>query len=1446
MTKPAGLTEWETKLCKKLGIEYNTIEEIHKFLLKSLPMYNKMMLVVLPPLHSSLDFIHSNIVESRKEGDSDKAKNKNGAKLDPERCTLAILNAMMATLGPLGLSLTPQGSSSRGTGNFSKDGSRITNKCDFRRGNSIPNASNPIRKALEDKILSHSLQPVKADRNSDANGYSDFDDIDAQQLECLDVSSILANFELPPKEQRSPWVNSFIEKVAFLNVEESEMVHFLENRNDEGYTERNQEIIAYFMAQKLQSAFNLSDTDIVYGRFEAWLVRDVLLQGRIFILRDALCFYLLLPGKVQNPEDKDPDTALHEGALGHSDFYFSSVINNKGWAILRPRTLSLYSGPSKVYFPLKVIDLKNAIHCRIVESTAHYGFQASSPRGSNSTSGVASPAQSETCSFAEEQEEAEVVKGVWFEIVCTNKVYKFQTQGIYSARHWVTALTKAIFTLRNTNSNHEAILKVPLQDVLDYRKKFILRDEDEVSGEETEEKQAQLPVTISLSYTLPAQEVSKNLEDFHMKPAIDESVQNTSDSANFLLFHKGEDLFQLLDFVYDNHMKSSAGPSAESSGLSRTVLSFSNLPTSYYNKVTSTLQPEFSSGTSIMNKIESVNREINKYRHEQNYRNKNGKIVSLQMKERTNSTSKKIVDRVRRVLALSDRLFAHASSKTADQDRIMASEVSDVTFTGDAFDQLDENELDSFDQHWEEDFIVNLPKPFTLLTLKNSGMHIRAQRRNINEVILRYLSLINSDGCEEEKRIDNEWHNENTGNNSPKSTKDSRKKLKKSSKMNVFKKSIKTVSAMGILWSTMPEHFIGTFGDPYYVSDLRERVKAVNRFRKNFSLGPDSVLISSYFTHLKRIIPIYGLLYVSNDKLCFRSLLPGVSTKMILPLREIQLYAKGTLKKSPYFSEHIKVKGMDEVVFEFGNSELRNDFHETIKNGLGNIQASQFESLPSPLCKPSLANATVSKEFNPDRFYRSRIRTARLRLLEDKVSVASGIGFPLILEDDPVVFSEVVPMKPLNIILLTIGSRGDVQPYIALGKALIKEGHNVTIATHAEYADWIVLHGIQHKVLAGDPAELMQLMVTHGSLSVSFLREAHAKFKEWILLLLETSWTACEGADLIIESPSAMSGIHIAEALGVPYIRAFTMPWTRSRAYPHAFIFPDQKRSGSYNLLTHIIFENIFWKGISGQVNAWREKTLGLARTNLHKLQQYRVPFIYNVSPAILPPSVDFPEWVKISGYWFLDEGALNYKPPAELMEFIERARQERKTLVYVGFGSIVVSDANALTQTIVDAILELEVLCILNKGWSDRLSKAEKGPEIKMPPVIFECGSVPHDWLFPKVDVAIHHGGSGTTGASLRAGTPTIIKPFFGDQFFYASRIEEFGAGICLKTLNAKILAKAIRTVTTEKKYKQKVQEIASAMLKERGVMSAVEAIYTELAYAKSLILNIKHNKNG
>lgn len=565
-----------------------------------------------------------------------------------------------------------------------------------------------------------------------------------------------------------------------------------------------------------------------------------------------------------------------------------------------------------------------------------------------------------------------------------------------------------------------------------------------------------------------------------------------------------------------------------------------------------------------------------------------------------------------------------------------------------------------------------------------------------------------------------------------------------------------------------------------------------DRFRDHFALPISENLQATYFGYLHRVLPLYGKIYISDRSFCFRSMLPGSRTKLILPLKDIENVDKEKGFRFGYSGLVIVIKGHEEIFFEFGQPDTRDDCAVTLLQNLETMRYLKESGLLSMEEKESADNAVAEhkalQEARNDGFADHEVKMPKT------AEEARHEGPPILFDDPRASILNFKPTESLRITCLTIGSRGDVQPYIALCKGFIAEGHRPRIATHKEFRDWIVNdHGIEFAEVAGDPAELMRICVENGMFTYSFLKEASSTFRGWIDELLSSAYKACEGSDILIESPSAIAGIHIAEAMQIPYFRAFTMPWTRTRAYPHAFVVPEHKMGGAYNYITYVMFDNVFWKAIAGQVNRWRKKELHLQRTNLEKMQPNKVPFLYNFSPSVVVPPLDYSDWIRVTGYWFLDEGK-DYVPDKKLTDFIQKARADGKKLVYIGFGSIVVSDSAALTRTIVKSVLKADVRCILSKGWSDRLDKKDASePEIPLPEEICQIKSVPHDWLFKQVDAAAHHGGAGTTGASLRAGLPTIIKPFFGDQFFFGSRVEDLGVGIYLRKLNVSVFARAL-----------------------------------------------------
>jgi sterol 3beta-glucosyltransferase len=195
--------------------------------------------------------------------------------------------------------------------------------------------------------------------------------------------------------------------------------------------------------------------------------------------------------------------------------------------------------------------------------------------------------------------------------------------------------------------------------------------------------------------------------------------------------------------------------------------------------------------------------------------------------------------------------------------------------------------------------------------------------------------------------------------------------------------------------------------------------------------------------------------------------------------------------------------------------------------------------------------------------------------------------------------------------------------------------------------------------------------------SPGFFKESLGSYRTWLddrewpykgalSIVLVDAWKACHDADVLIESPSAMAGIHIAEALKIPYFRAFTMPWTRTNAYPQAFMVPAFEMGPSFNYSTYVLFDNIIWRATSGQINRWRKKHLKLPPTDMSSLSITKVPFLYNFSSAVVPKPLDWHDDITITGYWTLENSDTDWTPPQDLADFIKKAKDEGRPLVYI------------------------------------------------------------------------------------------------------------------------------------------------------------------------------------
>jgi len=612
--------------------------------------------------------------------------------------------------------------------------------------------------------------------------------------------------------------------------------------------------------------------------------------------------------------------------------------------------------------------------------------------------------------------------------------------------------------------------------------------------------------------------------------------------------------------------------------------------------------------------------------------------------------------------------------------------------------------------------------------------------------------------------------------------------------------------------------------------------ETADKFRAAFAYDEKETLLGYFPGYIYRLLPVFGKLYISTNHFCFKSSGPlAVRTRMTLPIRDILASEKSKATRFGHHGLIIIVKGHEELFFEFSAEDKRDAFVHLLERQMEDVRK-RLEAGDAVTPKSGKRDALILEEFEARTS--SSSDSEPTPLTDNMADSLPAVMFTSASST----FLTFKPKKSLRFTFLTIGSRGDVQPYIALSKGLMADGHKCKIATHGEFKEWIESHGIEFGYVGGDPAELMRICIENGTFTVSFLKEGLSKFRGWLDDLLKTSWAACQGTDVLVESPSAMGGYHIAEALGIPYFRAFTMTWTRTRAYPHAFAVPERKMGGSYNYMSYVMFDQVFWRAIAGQINRWRRNLLNLGPTSLDKMEPHKIPFLYNFSPHVVPPPLDWPEWIRVTGYWFLDDADVSAKkwtPPESLVAFIDGAHSSGHKVVYIGFGSIVVPDPKAMTRCVIDAVLKSGVHAILSKGWSDRLAKTHDAsePEVPLPPQIYPIQSAPHDWLFHRIDAACHHGGAGTTGASLRAGIPTIIHPFFGDQFFWADRVEALGVGTGVRKLTVSALSDALVSATSDPKQIARAKTIGEHIRADDGVATAIESLYRDMEYARSLI---------
>lgn len=411
----------------------------------------------------------------------------------------------------------------------------------------------------------------------------------------------------------------------------------------------------------------------------------------------------------------------------------------------------------------------------------------------------------------------------------------------------------------------------------------------------------------------------------------------------------------------------------------------------------------------------------------------------------------------------------------------------------------------------------------------------------------------------------------------------------------------------------------------------------------------------------------------------------------------------------------------------------------------------------------------------------------------------------------------------MQIVLMASGTRGDVQPMIALGIALKAVGHTVRLVAGSNFATWIESHGLETYPTA-DIEALMQSEVGIKWVESKSPFEQLKTMKTLADSMLEPTIDAVikgtKGAELIITGFVTEPHIQaVSEKMGIPMVSCALQPYRTTRSGA-ATLMPIIARSDSVlNRWMGRMTEWFTWKAYATVVNVLRQR-LDLTPHTPRSYSQAasKIPALYAMSRSVVPPTDDTNSYT--TGFWFLDEP---FTPPDDLVQFLKSGDAP----VYIGFGSMPSSDPARTVKMISEALARIGRRGVIARGWS-------KAHVTKVPEHIFVLDKAPHSWLFPQMAAVVHHGGAGTTSAGLRAGVPSLIIPHMADQPYWARRVHELGVSVApLKRheLTTESLAERLILLLNDDTICVRATALGKQIRAEHGVENAVEWLQAFIA---------------
>lgn len=398
----------------------------------------------------------------------------------------------------------------------------------------------------------------------------------------------------------------------------------------------------------------------------------------------------------------------------------------------------------------------------------------------------------------------------------------------------------------------------------------------------------------------------------------------------------------------------------------------------------------------------------------------------------------------------------------------------------------------------------------------------------------------------------------------------------------------------------------------------------------------------------------------------------------------------------------------------------------------------------------------------------------------------------------------------MRVAILAVGSRGDIQPCVALAARLVERGHEAVVVAPERYSDLVTGVGAEVAPMAFDPMEIVnseagQELLTEGG-AIGFLRNFRPIVEPLVEQVMRDCLEGSRGADVVVASPLGGLGRHISEALGVPHVLMHFQPSEPTGEFANSLL-KGARLPAPLSKASYVAIERVTDLIMRPLLKPARRSVLGLGPTGgaFRLDRRDRVPVLVTVSPHVVPRPRDWPAHIYMTGPWSLDaSGSVG----AELGAFVAAGPAP----LWVGFGSMSPEYPAATARLFVQAARRVGLrIVIQGLPVEDDLVGDD----------LLVVGEADHAAAFPHVAAVVHHGGAGTTAMVMRSGVPGVVCPFFGDQPYWGRRVAELGVGpdpIAQKDLTLENVTRTLRRATTDREIARRAASLGLSLRAEDG----------------------------